>query len=223
MSYPTLCIDNFLENPDEIVEYSNRLNFIKAEHGRWPGLRVDLSLDPVGPFLMQKISTVIHPHRTEKFSIECQCFFQKINNCYGDTGWIHADYPDELTAIIYLSKNKNSGTSLYKPKSFQSWPIHDNEKRNFYKSLKKPKNYDKYLKENNDQFEETAYFESVYNRLLIFNSNTFHGVRNFNNKENDRLTFIAFIRSINDVNLKNGYLESKKLAPFMFVNNTNNS
>ena len=55
MSYPTLCIDNFLENPDEIVEYSNRLNFIKAEHGRWPGLRVDLSLDPVGPFLMQKI------------------------------------------------------------------------------------------------------------------------------------------------------------------------
>jgi|TARA_R110002020_G_C16104193_1_gene758945 hypothetical protein len=223
MSYPTLCIDNFLENPDEIVEYSNRLNFIKAEHGRWPGLRVDLSLDPVGPFLMQKISTVIHPHRTEKFSIECQCFFQKINNCYGDMGWVHADYPEELTAIIYLSKNKNCGTSLYKPKSFQSSPMHDNEKRNFYKSLKKPKNYDKYLKENNDQFEETAYFESVYNRLLIFNSNTFHGVRNFNNKENDRLTFIAFIRSITDVNLKNGYLESRKLAPFMFVNDINNS
>ena len=101
--------------------------------------------------------------------------------------------------------------------------MHDNEKRNFYKSLKKPKNYDKYLKENNDQFEETAYFESVYNRLLIFNSNTFHGVRNFNNKENDRLTFIAFIRSITDVNLKNGYLESRKLAPFMFVNDINNS
>ena len=50
MSYPTLCIDNFLENPDEIVEYSNRLNFIKAEHGRWPGLRVDLSLDPLAFF-----------------------------------------------------------------------------------------------------------------------------------------------------------------------------
>ena len=46
---------------------------------------------------------------------------------------------------------------------------------------------------------------------------------NFNNKENDRLTFIAFIRSITDVNLKNGYLESRKLAPFMFVNDINNS
>ena len=51
----------------------------------------------------------------------------------------------------------------------------------------------------------------------------FFSVRNFNNKENDRLTFIAFIRSITDVNLKNGYLESRKLAPFMFVNDINNS
>ena len=29
MIYPTYCVDNFLENPDEIVEYSNKLKFFK--------------------------------------------------------------------------------------------------------------------------------------------------------------------------------------------------
>ena len=100
---------------------------------------------------------------------------------------------------------------MYEPKSFQSSPLHTEEKQNFYKTLKKSKNYDKCLKENNNQFEETAYFESLYNRLIIINSNQFHGVRNFNNKESDRLTFISFIQTINDINLKSGPLESKKL------------
>ena len=211
MIYPTYCVDNFLENPDEIVEYSNKLKFFKNNDGKWPGSRVFLNEDPVAKFLMQKICTVIHPYRTENFNIQFISYFQKINNQYGDTGWIHADNEDELTAIIYLSRNKNCGTSLYLPKSFQSHPMHTEEKQNFYKTLKKSKNYDKCLEENNNQFEETVYFESVYNRLIIFNSNTYHGVKNFNNKEDDRLTFIAFIRKINDSNLKSGYLESRKI------------
>ena len=47
MIYPTFCVDNFLENPDEIVEYSKKLKFIKNPDGRWPGARVFLNEDPI--------------------------------------------------------------------------------------------------------------------------------------------------------------------------------
>jgi len=215
MNYPTICADNFLENPEEIVEYSKKLKFFKSEDGRWPGERTPLNQDPVNIFLLQKISTLIHPYKTPKFRIYADSHFQKINNQYGDIGWIHRDLGTELTAIIYLSKNKNSGTSLYKPKSFENFTKHGLVKENFYKTLKKSKHYEKCLKENNDQFEETVYFESIYNRIIVFNGNQYHGVKNFDNDKSDRLTFITFIKFLSDDDLRNGLLESRKVITLL--------
>ena len=211
MNYPTICIDNFLSNPDEVVEYSKKLEFFKDEDNQYPGERAFLTHTDINQILLNKIFTIIHPHKTEHFKAQAKCFFQKINNQYGDIGWIHSDKDLELTAILYLSKNKNCGTSLYKPKSFTSCPKNVKTKQEFYKTYKKPKDYDKLLKENNNQFEETVYFESVYNRLIIFNSDNYHGVRNFNIGLEPRLTYISFIHSFSDINYKNSCSENRKI------------
>jgi len=73
------------------------------------------------------------------------------------------------------------------------------------------KKYQKQLEAHNNKFNETIYFESVYNRLIIFNSNDFHGVKNFKIGSEPRLTFITFIKWLSDDNLKSGYLESRKI------------
>ena len=77
-------------------------------------------------------------------------------------------------------------------------------KSNFYKSLNSRKKYQKQLEAHNNKFNETIYFESVYNRLIIFNSNDFHGVKNFKIGSEPRLTFITFIKWLSDDNLKSG-------------------
>ena len=43
MNYPTYCIDNFLEDPDQIVEHSKQYKYTRAEDGKWPGERANLS------------------------------------------------------------------------------------------------------------------------------------------------------------------------------------
>ena len=41
MLYPTIQVQNFFKNPDEIVEYSKQLKFDYDSEGRWPGKRSD--------------------------------------------------------------------------------------------------------------------------------------------------------------------------------------
>jgi hypothetical protein len=214
MNYPTYCIDNFLEDPDQIVEHSKQYKYTRAEDGRWPGERANLSNTAVNNFLLKKIFKVIHPNMTDNFRSLAQSMFQRINNEHGKSGWIHTDPRDELTAIIYLSKHKGCGTSIYQPKTFESFCTTEDNiiKSNFYKSLNYSKKYEKHLEAHNNKFNETIYFESVYNRLIIFNSNDYHGVKNLKIGSEPRLTFITFIKWMSDDNLKSGYLESKKIT-----------
>jgi hypothetical protein len=212
MQYPYFCIDNFLEDPEEIVRYSKTLNYFKSDIGNWPGERAEITNTKIGYFLSNKIFFAIHPYKTKNFRANSNCHFQKIDDKQGDTGWVHKD-PGELTAIIYLSKHKGCGTSIYKPKSFESTPTYESRviKGQGYKFSKFDQKYNKFLKKHNAQFEETIYFESIYNRLIVFNACAYHGVKNFKINNDPRLTFITFINWMSDDNLKTGVTQSKKI------------
>ena len=45
MKYPTIVVDNFFDNPNEIVEYSKTLDYYKADptipHSKWQGKRTE--------------------------------------------------------------------------------------------------------------------------------------------------------------------------------------
>jgi len=210
MFWPTICVDNFLDNPQEIVDESKKLKFYSAEDGSWPGERTLTNDSPeLNNFLIRKIATLLMPH-SHDYKINASGQFQKITKRCGNHGWVHKD-PDELTAIIYLSHHKNCGTSIYKPKSFKSKIINSKIKNKFYKDGVMTEEYKKALQENNNQFEETMYFESLFNRLVLFDSSQLHGVKNFEIVDDPRLTYIAFFELIIDPNKKSAIIESKKI------------
>ena len=41
MIWPSICIDNFFDNPDKVVETANSFHYEKDKDGRWPGERCE--------------------------------------------------------------------------------------------------------------------------------------------------------------------------------------
>jgi hypothetical protein len=202
MLWPTICVDNFFEEPEEIKKFSNTLKFNEDPFGKWPGERTNLlheiNKDFVD-FTTKKIISVLYPINYHDMRWEAQQTFQKINgNIYKNKGWVHKDVPRELTAIIYLSNHLKCGTSLFKPKDFFNKCINTDFKQKFYKEKSKITIENKYLNENNDQFEKILTIDSRFNRLIVFDSNHFHAAEKFNeeNINEDRLTLITFFTNI---------------------------
>ena len=139
MIWPTIIVDNFFDEPEKIIEYSKKLNFNKDKEGKWPGLRTDQMAnidDKFFNWINYKIVRLIYPMNHSRMRWVCKQYFQKIDgNIYKNEGWIHADTPAEFTVIIYLSKHKNCGTSLYSKKLYFNETINLPEKIKMYKTL----------------------------------------------------------------------------------------
>jgi len=202
MLWPTICVDNFFEEPEKVKQFSDTLKFNKDPFGKWPGERSNL-LHEVNKeffdFTTRKIMAILFPINYKNMTWEVQQVFQKINgNIYKNNGWVHSDSPNELTAIVYLSNHLKCGTSLFKPKEFFNSHINKNFKEEFYKEVIKIKKEKKYLNENNNRFEKILTIDSRFNRLIIFDSNHFHAAEKFNDKNinEDRLTLVMFFTNI---------------------------
>ena len=182
MIYPTLIVDNFFNDPDEIRNIGLSLER-KENLGAYPGTRTK-PLHSLKPSFFNwstnKILSVVFNHQPEDLDITFNAYqtFQFIKpNPKEGQGWIHNDNNFEFTAIVYLSKHKNCGTSLFKrkegcfPVQKDSYIDNNNIKKEYYSSNKK---YDgRYFKardEINNGYERTVKIESVYNRLIIFDS-----------------------------------------------------
>lgn len=214
MRWPTICIDNFLANPEEVVLEAQKGIYQKHDLGMWPGKRCFDKTD-LNTYLVKRILRAIFPHESpaKDFAAVIEPSFQIIDSSYNGGGWIHNDDHSEMTAILYLSKNlPNCGTSLYRPKSFSTKIKNEKVKRDFYTG-KNPINYKEALAENNDGFIETIYFDSIFNRLIAFDGSQIHGVKNFNiTPENPRLTFICFFKDFKCSFLKSGIIQSKRVS-----------
>ena len=100
--------------------------------------------------------------------------------------------------IIYLNKNpeKDTGTSIYSQKKGWSSQIYSalSVKERFYTGQEvSDEEYEQAWHLVNSQYEETMEVKNVYNRMMLFNCNTFHGVKTFG-KNQDRLTISFFCR-----------------------------
>jgi len=210
---PTLIIDNFFKNPEKIVDLCKTCAFDKAPKGEWPGVRSNLlseiNFDLFNLFHI-KIFALMYPNFYEEIYFNASTFFQKINGKkYPHDGWVHQD-ASQFTAILYLSNHTDCGTSLWEPKTFQK-PIHTEKKRQFYLDQISKEEALVYLKENNNAFNKTLTVQSKFNRLLVFDSKSYHSAEKFHDikcKE-DRITLISFINSFHSptTDLKNPLLE----------------
>jgi hypothetical protein len=201
--WPILCLDNFFNNPDQVIELSKKLKFNKST-GKFPGERTDsLHLLNKEFFLhtTQKIITCLYPNEIQNIQWTASQYFQKINsNKYQTPGFVHQDIDYEFTSIIYLTDNPTSGTCFYK-KLMEATPKSDEMIEAKYRGYSNLANmhspsFKEALEINNKAFEKTIEFKAIKNRMILFDGGTPHGVENFGQEDEERLTLITFFESI---------------------------
>jgi hypothetical protein len=180
--WPTICVDDFFNDPDKVVEISKDLKFESRQF--YPGTRsvglhqVDANLFN---WLSNKIIALLYPNDWENISWFNSAFFQKVPSGLKNDGWVHQDSSVEFTAIIYLSKNLDIGTSIY-------------NRKNFYKESKAYGDKGN-IKFHNCNFKETINIKGIYNRLVLFDGASHHAAH-INNTGEDRLTLICFFEKL---------------------------
>ena len=204
---PITIVDNFLENPNEIIEFSSTLKYLPSPDGRWPGKRTP-SLNDINPsfkkYLESRILSLFLPLE-DIVSYESDVRFHLVSDI-SDKGWIHSDAPYDFSCILYLNKdnNKEDGTSLYKLKSYhpietlQDHTLNFNTRINHHKEgiLNKTEINQKDTWENKN-FIKTQEISSQFNRLLIFPSNIPHAANKFPHPQTPpRLTLTTFFKNI---------------------------
>ena len=198
--FPTTIVDNFFDDPTLIRNFALAQEFFPDPDHKWPGLRTDFLhiLDP--KFFgntMQQFLLLFYPAGSEcSFSASAQ--FQLVPKEY-DQGWVHLDGA-LVTGIIYLNDEHipNSGTTIYRPKYPGTGLIHGDKIEESFKNPDRTADFEKFRKENNDQFEESIVVKNKFNRLVAFDSHLYHAAGDFKTGESDtsRLTLVFFINKL---------------------------
>ena len=203
MTYPITIVDDFFDDPDGIVEMANELKYYTPNSGNWPGTRTkNLHIEDKRFFnyFGQKLHLLFYETVPEYWNL--QCHFQLIDPFCEDKyskknrGWIHKDIDTWFGGIVYLQKDPepDTGTSAYRVKRGFSHQFADeiNIKEMQYRSENvDDAEYDKAYDAMRNQFEETVSIANVYNRFVLFNNVTHHGVQTFGTKPRLTLNFFG--------------------------------
>ena len=203
MTYPITIVDDFFEDPDGIVEMAESMKYYTPNTGNWPGTRTkNLHVEDKRffNFFGQKLHLLFYESVPEYWNL--QCHFQLIDPFCEDKyskknrGWIHKDIDTWFGGIVYLQKDPepDTGTSAYRVKRGFSHQFADeiNIKEMQYRSENvDDAEYDKAYDAMRNQFEETVSIANVYNRFVLFNNVTHHGVQTFGTKPRLTLNFFG--------------------------------
>ena len=209
MTYPITIVDDFFEDPDGIVEMAESMKYYTPNTGNWPGTRTkNLHVEDKRFFnyFGQKLHLLFYESPPEYWNL--QCHFQLIDPFCEDKyskknrGWIHKDIDTWFGGIVYLQKDPepDTGTSAYRVKRGFSHQFADeiNIKEMQYRSENvDDAEYDKAYDAMRNQFEETVSIANVYNRFVLFNNVTHHGVQTFGTKPRLTLNFLAWDKQEN--------------------------
>lgn len=216
--FPITVVDNFLEDPDSLADYAEGLDFNYGSQS-YPGLRSEY-LHKISPdlyaYISNKILSVFY-QKDPVYKIDMQ--FQKINPFSEDKwnvknkGWIHQDKSALFGGVLYLTKDPDpdAGTSMYSKKSEYSLfskqddllkakeKLYTEEFNSFTMPFYEKKemdedSFEKIYNAYNDRYEETLRVKNVYNRLLLFDGQQYHGVRTYGDRE--RLTIAFFAETV---------------------------
>ena len=191
---PTMIVDGFFNNPDAVRDFALKLQYQKDTEGRWPGVRSDIH-DSYPVFfnqIMNKIVSMLFSTDT-LVSYTAQMSFQIVDQSY-EMGWVHKDNSC-LTALIYLTPDSTSGTSIYTKKDCLNYL--DSTFRSQKQESYKTNNIDSDSRNiHNNQYTENINIKGLYNRLVLFDSHLYHAAHEFLGNElgNSRLTLISFIK-----------------------------
>ena len=199
MIWPTICVDNFFDNPNEIVELSKQFTYGPIDNA--PGTRsesIHTLHTSFSEYLCVKMLSLYYPNDIQNIRFLSTSSFQKVPANLKYDNWVHKDDNYEITALLYLNEHTDSGTSIYHRKKhlFDNMKFSE-EKNNYFKNNNETKNLKKYRELNNNKFDETVSFKGKFNRLVMFDGSNFHASHPYYDKQNrDRLTLITFFKKI---------------------------
>ena len=207
--FPITSINNFFNDPDEVVRFAKSLKYRKPKEGIYPGVRTKNLHDIDYAFFNKTIRSILSIYFEDFDNInfsKTYLGFHKIKpyskslKDVRNKGWIHHD-GTALGGLIYLNKQSlaETGTSLYTPKKE---PVENasavKTKLDFYGKIKI--NLDKYKKEMaslGKKFIKTHTFQNIYNTLIAFDGFQWHTMDNiYCNSKEDRLTLVFFIHKL---------------------------
>lgn len=198
---PVTVLDNFWPDPEFLVNYSKTLEYEgPSENKHFPGKRAHIEEQNPELFTVMVNNVIsLFFEFTPEIDWRASLSFQITDSSLGE-GWVHRDDGSLFAFILYLNENPDveSGTSIFDRRIYDSsieTPESKKIKRDFHRGLTgMDENYLKTLEKYNGQFEETIQVKNKFNRLLVFDSNTYHGVKKY---MDGRLTMVGFIDYVN--------------------------
>ena len=209
-----ICVDDFFTNPDIIVDFAETLDYYPTPNGRWPGDRtIPLHMidEDLNTHIVSKIIRAHFPGHKNEISWERSTLGFHKNKSWGDTasdeGWVHVDEGEDIAGLIYLTPGcpLETGTNIYHLKD--EWrDKHDDsntddcsQKLLLYSGSPDfdKKKYNKQLRDYNNRFEVVSKFNNVYNRMIMWSGDEYHGAQSFQGYEDEeRLTLLFFIGGV---------------------------
>ena len=206
MRIPTTIINDMFRYPDEIVKMSESDKIEWGKQGVHPGLRSQ-ALHEVYPEIVDFIlSTIFSQYYDSQYVLEnirvgdVSSHFQRIDTSEND-GIIHGDNND-ITSIIYLSKDVNCGTSVYKQKNNFIEQKHVQDSRvGVFENGGFDAKWDNARIEHNSKYDKVISCSGNYNDMLVFNGYHPHKMDMDREVGGERLTLITFIDTIHSVDI----------------------
>ena len=202
MNFPTYHYFGFFDDPHNVINIANKLNYEKERiNGKvtYPGERSDALFD-VEPDLFQYVcyktlSMFYSFEEMKEVKWVAKSNFQKIKS--GDTfqgeGWVHRDIESKLTSIVYLSPNiTDVGTSIYYPKKEIHKKVDTIRYKKFSGEEVSEEEYMKDYNKNMENFYKAASFNSLFNSCVAFDGAYHHGANLNVPVGEERLTLITF-------------------------------
>ena len=184
--FPTLVVDDFLDDPDYVLNLAKNVEYNDPGHTNHPGVA---SKDHIGHIDRELFEYLhfkllgIYWDLNNKISYNTRMDFLKIDyNHKGilNKGIIHIDseHGDLCAGLVYLNKDamKDTGTSFYKLKD-DSYTI---SQENFLDIIAKHHagehvdNIENICQDHYDKYDETMRVQNQYNRLVSYGSDVYH-------------------------------------------------
>ncbi|MFZ6801459.1 DUF6445 family protein [Undibacterium sp. Di24W] len=188
--HQALIIDDFLQNPDAMLEVARRSQFENypgyAEHKGYPGIRAQAPENYSG-----NITTFLEPLIKAHFKVpeplelrKSICAFSLTTMPSAELGPLqrtpHFDSstPHHMAVLLYLCNEKHGGTGFYRHKATGLQQITEANREHYldvyYQEINSRRPAQRYFDNSNEYFTFLGMIPAKFNRLVIYRGSLLH-------------------------------------------------
>lgn len=215
-TFPVTIVDNFLDDPDYVLELAKSVEYTQPGSNNYPGCKsvkklYDIDFD-LNTSIMSKLCSVFWDLNDSRVEWDGSGLdFMKIEpysnkDSILNKGIIHHDgmAKTSIAGIVYLNKDhqRDCGTSFYEPKleDYEQSTEFTESVRKYHGGENIP-NVKELFQHHYDSYDETVRVQNKFNRLCVYTPNVWHGVTSYGENQT-RYTLRIFASLINSCPLQ---------------------